>query len=114
MDREGKLLGRGRVANRVGGQSRGGEPREQGRKRERNRRGRPKVGARGVRATEEKQMSEGKGMAHGGGGARNVQRGGRRWSRLAGSLVDPAASSARRDVTMAVVVIAVRCDTVIS
>lgn len=51
------------------------------------------------------------------GGARNVQRGDRRWSRLAGvagSLVDPAASSARRDVTMAIVVIAVRCDTMIS
>jgi len=40
--------------------------------------------------------------------------GSRRWSRLAGSLVDPAASSVRRDVTMAVVVIAERCVTVIS
>lgn len=59
-------------------------------------------------------MSKGRGMTHGGGGARNVQRGGRRWSRLAGSLVDPAASSTRRDVTMAVVVIAVRCDIMIS
>jgi len=40
--------------------------------------------------------------------------GGGRWSRLAGSLVDPVANSVRRDVTMAVVVIAERCVTVIS
>lgn len=38
--------------------------------------GRWKVGARGAGATAEKQTSEGRGMAHGGGGARNVQRAG--------------------------------------
>lgn len=34
------------------------------------------MGARGAGATAEKQTSEGRGMAHGGGGARNVQRAG--------------------------------------
>lgn len=72
-----------------------------------------KGGSARYRAAVERWTS-GRGDKCRGGGARKVQRGDRRWSRLAGSLVDPAASSVRRDVTMAVVVIAERCVAVIS
>lgn len=77
IDREGKLLARGRVVNRVGG-SIARRRIARARKKEKEDTTRSSEGGNGrvVRATEEKQMSEGKGLAHGGGGARNVQRGG--------------------------------------
>lgn len=83
---------------------------------ERERPPRQSAGGSVIHRTPEGKWTSARGrrQKYGGDGVRTVRSAGGTRRRLASSLVDPAVSSARRDVTMAAVVIAVRCVTVIS